>query len=213
MARQGAAVGAPVAAAAVGVVGPDPPQGPNNYHWLHGESPPRVIEPDAEVEAPIQQPPITKEEIKEEATIGEEERAASSALGSEEAKPEPSWAEDPNLEPFGDVDYDPDDQEDLVEEEEEEAPVPGEGAAASSSAPAEATAGEHEGGFEKVVRKRGSRGGGDVKKKNFKRNFYQVGTKEAYEWLHDYTSFNCGQPYRLHTPYLQETPDFPPLVS
>ena len=34
-------------------------QGPNSYHWLHGESPPRRLE-DNEVNYPVQQSPIVK---------------------------------------------------------------------------------------------------------------------------------------------------------
>ena len=113
---------------------------------------------------------------------------------------------------FGEVDYDPDDLEDPVKQEEEQ-PAPEEGAASSSAPPEVATEeGADEEGFGKVVRKRGTRGGGDVKKKSFKRNFHQVGVPEARDWLARFTRFYCGQAYRLNTPYLQESPDFPPLV-
>jgi len=131
-------------------------------------------------------------------------------------KQEVSWSEDPTLpvdSGIGEVDFDPDEEE-LPEQAEEEQPITGEGAAASSSAPAEALAeeGAQEEGFEQVVRKRGSRGGSDVKKKACKKNFYQQGVPAAKNWLYNYTSFNCKRPFRLTTPYLTETPDFTPLV-
>ena len=70
---------------------------------------------------------------------------------------------------IGDVDYDPDDAEDD--------PAPTEGAAPSapSSAPREE-------GFQQV-RRRGTRGGKDEKKKSFKRQFHQVGLPSAHRWL------------------------------
>ena len=149
---EGAAAGAPVvvdpvardpvltaahaAAAAAVAAGPEL-QGPNEYHWLHGEIPPQTTEPDAVVEDPIQQPQQVKEE-----TTGEEGAASGAPestgeVAKEEEEHQPSWSEDPLLpaDSFleAEVDYDPDIPE---EEPTEEQPVPGEGAAASSSAPA-----------------------------------------------------------------------------
>ena len=222
----GAAIGAPIAvdpvardpvltathaaAAAAVAAGPEL-QGPNEYHWLHGEIPPQATEPDAVVEDPIQQPQQVKEE-----TTGEEGAAPGALESTEEAakkeeEHQTSWSEDPTLpvDSFleGEVDYDPD----IPEEEEpiEEQPVPGEGAAASSSAPAEVPVevpAEQEEGDQgeefQPVRRRGTRGGGDVRKKNFKKNFHQVGVPAAKAWLQQYTRFNCGYTFRLDTPYL-----------
>ena len=103
------------------------------------------------------------------------------------------------VDPIGDVDYDPDDLE--LDEA-----APGEGAAPSapSSAPREEE-------FQKV-RRRGTRGGRDEKKKSFKRQFHQVGLPSAHRWLRDYTTRNCGESFELENVYLTDTPDFTPVV-
>ena len=103
------------------------------------------------------------------------------------------------VDPIGDVDYDPDDLE--LDET-----APGEGAAPSapSSAPREEE-------FQKV-RRRGTRGGRDEKKKSFKRQFHQVGLPSAHRWLRDYTTRNCGESFELENVYLTDTPDFTPVV-
>ena len=84
--------------------------------------------------------------------------------------------------------------------------APGEGAAPSapSSAPREDE-------FQKV-RRRGTRGGRDEKKKSFKRQFHQVGLPSAHRWLRDYTTRNCGESFELENVYLTDTPDFTPVV-
>ena len=103
------------------------------------------------------------------------------------------------VDPIGDVDYDPDDLE--LDEA-----APGEGAAPSapSSAPREDE-------FQKV-RRRGTRGGMDEKRKSFKRQFHQVGLPSAHRWLRDYTTRNCGESFELENVYLTDTPDFTPVV-
>ena len=101
--------------------------------------------------------------------------------------------------PIGDVDYDPDDAE-----PEEAAPAEGAAPSAPSRAPREE-------GFQQV-RRRGTRGGKDEKKKSFKRQFHQVGLPSAHRWLRDYTTRNCGESFELENIYLTETPDFTPVV-
>ena len=103
------------------------------------------------------------------------------------------------VDPIGVVDYDPDD----IEPDEA---APGEGAAPSapSSAPREEE-------FQRV-RRRGTRGGRDEKKKSFKRQFHQVGLPSAHRWLRDYTTRNCGESFELENVYLTDTPDFTPVV-
>ena len=103
------------------------------------------------------------------------------------------------VDPIGVVDYDPDD----IELDEA---APGEGAAPSapSSAPREEE-------FQRV-RRRGTRGGRDEKKKSFKRQFHQVSLPSAHRWLRDYTTRNCGESFELENVYLTDTPDFTPVV-
>ena len=133
----------------------------------------------------------------------QEEIASGVAPSAPEVEPVSVKKEDPITEatpvdPIGDVDYDPDDAEDD--------PAPTEGAAPSapSSAPREE-------GFQQV-RRRGTRGGKDEKKKSFKRQFHQVGLPSAHRWLRDYTTRNCGESFELENIYLTEYPDFTPVV-
>ena len=104
-----------------------------------------------------------------------------------------------SVDPIGVVDYDPDDLE-----LDEAAP----GECAAPSAPSSAPREEE---FQKV-RRRGTRGGRDEKKKSFKRQFHQVGLPSAHRWLRDYTTRNCGESFELENVYLTDTPDFTPVV-
>ena len=74
--------------------------------------------------------------------------------------------------PLGEIDYTLDDEEPV---EEEESSAPAEGAASSAPANTVVEGGEQEEEFQQVVRKRGSRGGKDLRKKEFNKYLHQVG--------------------------------------
>ena len=74
--------------------------------------------------------------------------------------------------PLGEIDYTLDDEEPV---EEEEPSAPAEGAASSAPANTVVEGGEQEEEFQQVVRKRGSRGGKDLRKKEFNKYLHQVG--------------------------------------
>ena len=142
-------------------------------------------------------PPRLIETKQEEAISGVAPSAP--GIGPVSVKKEEQVEEAAPGDPIGDVDYDPDDAE-----PEEAAPVEGAAPSAPSSAPREE-------GFQQV-RRRGTRGGKDEKKKSFKRQFHQVGLPSAHRWLRDYTTRNCGESFELDNIYLTETPDFTPVV-
>ena len=131
-------------------------QGPPNYNIFHGESPPRLIE--------------TKEEaLASGAAPSAPESTSSVAAKKEEQSEDPVLTVDTGI---GEVDYTADDQE-LPEAEDPTAPTEG----AALSAPAEAAV--EEGADFQQVRRRGTRGRKDAKKKEFKRQYLQVGLPSA----------------------------------
>ena len=135
----------------------------------------------------------------------QEEVASGDAPGAPAVQPAFTKKEEQVEEPapvdsaIGVVDYDPDDIE-----LEESAPVEG-------AAPSAPSTGPQEEEFQRV-RRRGTRGGRDEKKKSFKRQFHQVGLPSAHRWLRDYTTHACGESFELESIYLTDTPDFTPVV-
>ena len=132
---------------------------------------PIAVDPEPVVEGPPnynifhgESPPRLIETKEEE--IGSGVAPSAPVIQPVSVKKEEQVEEAAPVDPIGDVDYDPDDLE--LDEA-----APGEGAAPSapSSAPREDE-------FQKV-RRRGTRGGRDEKKKSFKRQFHQVGLPSA----------------------------------
>ena len=166
---------------------------------------PVAIDPEPVVEGPAnynmfhgESPPRLIETKQEEVASGDATSAPAvqpAFAKKEEQVEEPA----PVDSAIGVVDYDPDDIE-----PEETAPAEGAAPSAPSSAPREEE-------FQKV-RRRGTRGGKDEKKKSFKRQFHQVGLPSAHRWLRDYTTHACGESFELGSIYLTDTPDFTPVV-